>query len=687
MRSFGRAILASLLIVGAALGVRADNLKSSGSGNVDWPSYGGSRDEIHYSPLSQINDRNVDRLGLAWYADLGPTNSFSAPIEVDGVLYFATGYSVLHAMDARTGKPLWAYDPEVWKYARDKARMGLPIRGIAYDKGKIFTGTLDGRLIAVDARSGALLWSVMTLDPEDESVITGPPWVFNGKVVIGQGGADYGPFRGFVTAYDQNTGKLVWRFHTVPGNPALGFENKAMEMAAKTWKGEWWKWGGGGTAWHAMAYDPKFNRLYIGTGNGFPWNQKIRSPGGGDNLFLCSIVALDADTGAYVWHYQVNPGESWDYNSAMDIELADLKIDGKLHPVLLHAPKNGFFYVIDRTDGKLISAEKFTKVNWADRIDLATGRPVENPDARYPDGKVFPLFPASQGAHSVAAMSFNPGTGLVYLPAAEHGRYYADPPNLAAWHYLPRGPLNSGIAGAPPGTPPLPKRKSMLLAWDPVLQKARWSLTLPNTENGGTLTTAGNLVVQGESNGEIWVMAANTGKRLWTFDAQVGVLANPITYMLDGKQYLTVIAGFRGYVGNEPDWEYRLQKRRVLTFVLDGKASLPKAEFADLPFADDPAFKIDPQKAEFGRRVYATRCVYCHGQNVGGGGSAPDLRKSQVALSADGIASVARDGALVPAGMPQFEELSQQELDGLEHFIRMRARESIAAQNAAPAHH
>jgi quinohemoprotein ethanol dehydrogenase len=509
--------------------------------------------------------------------------------------------------------------------------------------------------------------------------------VFNGKVVIGQGGADYGPFRGYVSAYDQNTGKLLWRFYTVPGNPALGFENKTMEMAAKTWKGEWWKWGGGGTAWHAMAYDPKYNRLYIGTGNGFPWNQKIRSPGGGDNLFLCSIVALDADTGAYVWHYQVNPGESWDYNSAMDIELADLKIDGKIRPVLMHAPKNGFFYVIDRETGKLISAEKFTKVSWADHIDLATGRPVENPDARFADGKLFRLQPSPQGAHSVAAMSFNPRTGLVYLPASEDARYFRDPPNLATWQPKLRGPLNSGIGAPPADAPPLPRRKSMLIAWDPVRQQPRWNVPLPNTENGGTLTTAGNLVVQGESNGEIWVMAADTGKRLWTFDAQVGVLANPITYMLDGKQYLTIIAGFRGYVGNEPDWEYRLQKRRVLTFVLDGKAALPQAAFADLPFADDPAFKIDPQKADFGRRVYATRCVYCHGQNVVGGGSAPDLRKSQVALSADGIATVARDGALVPAGMPQFEELSQQELDGLEHFIRMRARESIAARNAAPA--
>ena len=367
----------------------------------------------------------------------------------------------------------------------------------------------------------------------------------------------------------------------------------------------------------------------------------------------------------------------------MDIQLADQKIDGSVRPVLMHAPKNGFFYVIDRTNGKLISAEKFAKVTWADRIDISTGRPVEHPEARYPDGKVFELWPSSQGAHNVAAMSFNPKTGLVYLPSGQHGRYYTDPADIPGWRYLPRGPLNNGLGPIPPGLPPLPTRKSTLLAWDPVAQKARWSVPLPNTENGGTLTTAGNLVIQGQSNGEIWAMAADSGKRLWTFDAQVGVLANPITYKLDGKQYLTVISGFRGYVGNVPNWEYRLQKRRVLTFLLDAKTKLPEGKHEDLPFADDPAFTLDPQKVDSGRHTYATRCVYCHGQNVVAGGSAPDLRKSQVALSAEGFASVVRGGALMSAGMPQFEEISQEELDSLEHFIRMRARESIAAQNAA----
>jgi quinohemoprotein ethanol dehydrogenase len=419
---------------------------------ANWMRVGRTDNEDHFSPLTQINDGNVGELGLAWSHDLATFNSFTAPLAVDGVLYFATGYSVLHAMDAATGKLLWTYDPEAWRAAGHKMRAGWGIRGIAYDNGKLFAGTIGGQLIAVDARTGKPLWSVQTVDKENSAYITGAPWVFRGKVMIGFGGADYGPVRGYVTAYDQATGKQAWRFHTVPGDPSKGFENKAMEMAAKTWTGEWWKFGGGGNVWGAMAYDPKYNRVYLGTGNGWPWNQKIRSPGGGDNLFLSSIIALDADTGEYVWHYQVNPGNSWDFNNAMDIELADLEIDGKMRSVLLHAPKNGFFYVIDRATGKLLSAEKFAKVNWADRIDLQTGRPVENPEARYPGGKPFLMYPWPLGAHGVQAMSFSPRTGLVYLPATDAGRVFVDPAgDLSKWQYKPGMFVNTGLGAPPPG--------------------------------------------------------------------------------------------------------------------------------------------------------------------------------------------------------------------------------------------
>ncbi|WP_084437536.1 PQQ-dependent dehydrogenase, methanol/ethanol family [Niveispirillum irakense] len=671
---FRRPLLAAALL----LTVAAMPLQAAPPG-ADWPGYGGP-DENHYSPLAQINEGNINRLKLAWYHDIDvPPSSFTAPIAVDGVLYFAAGHAVIHAMDAATGKLLWRYDPEAWKQAGQKLRGAWGIRGIAYDQGRIFTGTIDGRLIAIDARTGKPEWSVMTVEKEDERYVTGAPWVFNGKVVIGHGGADFAPIRGYVTAYDQKTGKQLWRFHTVPGDPAKGFENKAMEMAAKTWTGEWWKYGGGGTVWNTMAYDPKFNRLYIGTGNGSPWNQKIRSPGGGDNLFLCSIVALDADTGAYVWHYQTNPGETWDYNSSMDIELAELEIDGKRRPVILHAPKNGFFYVIDRETGKLISAEKIVKVNWADRIDIETGRPVENPAARYPDGKPALVFPSPFGAHNVEAMSFNPKTGLVYIPVMERGQVYVDPPgDLSQWRHSGGQRLSTGT-GAPPDAMQPPPPTSALLAWNPVTQKEAWRLPLKGARNGATATTAGNLVMQGRAVGRFDILAANNGRTVWSFDAQTAVQAQPITYMAKGKQYITVIAGARypGAIGLDREWNYHDQQWRVLTFALEGKATLPpRPAPMDMPLIETD--RIDPALATAGRTTYAQRCSICHGPAARSGGAAPDLLRSPIVGDGDSFKTVLHDGVLRERGMPDFPELSDGELEGLRHYIHQRAREEAA---------
>ena len=662
-----------------------DRIRANETDGADWAAYGRTFSEAHYSPLKQIDDRNVARLGLAWSYDLPVVSSvFSAPLAVDGVLYFAIGHSVVHAMDARTGKLLWVYDPEVYKVGGTKMRGGWGIRGIAYSDGRVFTGTLDGRLIALDGRTGALEWTAQTVERDDGRYITGAPWVFEGKVVIGHGGADFGGVRGYVTAYDAASGKQLWRFYTVPGDPKLGFEDDAMAMAAKTWHGEWWKYGGGGTAWHAMAYDPKYRRLYIGTGNGSPWNQKIRSPGGGDNLFLCSIIALDADTGKYVWHYQVNPGETWDYNAAMDIELAELEIGGKRRSVLLHAPKNGFFYVIDRADGKLVSAGQFAPQNWAERIDAATGRPVEKPDARFPDGKPVLVYPGPVGAHTVQAMSFNPVTGLVYIPTTDLGFIYSDPEGpLAGWQHKPGMVISNGIGKAPP-TMQIPPGKNWLQAWDPVAQKSVWSIPMTGYLNGGTATTAGNLVFQGRADGTFNAYAADTGRTLWTFDAQAGVVAQPITYAAGGRQYVTVLAGWRGGGpnGSGKEWDYYTQKRRVLTFALDGQAKLPPPDPVVRPFVDDPAFAIDATKAESGRETFAAHCNICHGPNALSGGAAPDLRKAAVPLSLEALTAVVHGGALLPRGMPQFAEFSPAQIEGLQHYIRQRARESIAAQAA-----
>ena len=512
---------ASAVVIGIALAgcgemdtstfVDDEALADAASGD-NWLAYARTYSEQRHSPLVQVNDGNVSELGIAWYVDLPDDRSLvGTPLVVDGVLYYEGSYNVLRAVDATTGELLWQYDPKVIETAGDRLRVLFAYsRGIAFWKGTIYVATIDGRLIAVDARDGTELWSQMTVDPALPLFITGVPKVFKDKVIIGNGGTELGPIRGYVTAYDAATGEQAWRFHVVPGNPADGFESEAMAMAAETWTGEWWKYGGGGTVWNAITYDPEFDVVYLGTGNGAPWNPKIRSPDGGDNLFLCSIVALDADTGEYRWHYQTTPAEAWDYNSNMDIVLADLTIDGREVKALLHAPKNGFFYVIDRETGALLSAEPFSKVTWASEIDLETGRPVEIAGARYEDGEA-EVYPSPWGAHSWHAMSYNPGTGLAYIPTMEIAGLYSDEGiDVKAWRSPDWAFDGAGVhlfgadAPADAGT-------SSLQAWDPVEQRAVWEAPLPGAWNAGTLTTAGNLVLQGRADGQLVVYRADDG--------------------------------------------------------------------------------------------------------------------------------------------------------------------------------
>jgi len=647
----------------------------------NWERYGRSDKEDHFSPLTLINENNIDRLGLAWSYDLPTATSsgVAAPLAVNGVLFFAAGHSVIHAMNAVTGKLLWEFDPQVYQVIGEELRGSWGVRGIAYSNGKVFTGTADGRLIAIKAKTGELIWSSKTTEKGDGRYITGAPYVIGDKVIIGHGGADFRPVRGYVTAYEIETGKMAWRFFTVPGNPKNGFENKAMEMAAKTWTGEWWKFGGGGTVWHAMAYDNDLNRVYIGTGNGAPWNQKIRSPDGGDNLFLCSIVALDAKTGEYIWHYQINPGNSWDYNAAMDIELAEIKIDGVLKKVILHAPKNGFFYVIDRVDGKLISAEPFARVNWAKRIDLETGRPVENPEARYPNNNAFMMSPDSSGAHGVAAMSFNPKTGLVYLPVRNRGGAVMDPPQMKDWNYSKHFYLEYGMGSAPTNLIS-PKSNGWLSAWDPINQKEIWRADLVGTKNGGTMTTAGNLVVQGQATGELSIYKADNGKKIWSFDTQNGINAQPITYKVNGKQYITQLTGWQDFIysGQGPRWNYHTQKRRVLTFALDEDQSLPKLEQTRIPIVDIPEFKIDNALVIEGQELYNRSCLACHGPALLADGAAPDLMRSGITGSLDALVDILHKGSLLKKGMPPYPELSIKEIKGIQHYIRYSIREELS---------
>ena len=633
------------------------------SDGKNWLAYGRTYSEQHYTPLKQVTSENISRLGLAWSLDLPNVhNGLTVPLAVDGVIYFTVDQSWVHAVDARTGKLLWRFDPEVYKVGGKKLPFSWGPRGIAYWKNKIYVATLDGRLIALDARTGKPLWTQQTVPTDDVANITGAPRVFNGKVLIGHGGADYGPIRGYVTTYDAETGKQSWRFYIVPGDPAKGFESKAMEMAAKTWTGEWWKKGGGGTVWNAMTYDPELNRVYLGTGNGQPHEWKARSPGGGDNLFLSSIVALNADTGEYVWHYQVDPRNDWDYNADMDMTTATVSIDGKPRKVLMQAPKNGFLYVIDRENGKLLSAEKIDYATWADRIDLKTGAPVENPDVRA--GKL-ELVPSAVGAHSVQAQAFSPQTGLLYLPTIRTG---------------------SGTRNGEKRAD-LPDRDSTRLqAWDPVARKETWSVKTPGTSNGGLMATAGNLVFEGMSDGTFNAFDARTGRKLWTFDVHFGMAGAPISYEVDGKQYVSIVAGWGGGgagVGGASTakfgWRYGHQVHRLLTFVLDGKTPLPPQAPPDLAVpVDDPQFVIDPKRAQAGNAVaFREMCVGCHGAVLIASSYAPDLRASGVPLSAEAFRDVVKNGSRLARGMPKYADLSDDDLESLRHFIRQRARDTM----------
>lgn len=558
--------------------------------------------------------------------------------------------------------------------------MGWGSRGIAWWNGKIYTGTQDGRLIAIDAKSGTPVWSVQTFEKNAAAYITGAPRVFDGKVIIGYAG-ETGKFRGYVTTYDAETGKLLWRFYTVPGDPAQGFENQAMRMAAKTWEGPWWKSGGGGAVWNAFAYDAQTRTIFFGTGEGYPKNRRARSQDKGDNLFTSSIVALDGKTGAYKWHYQLNPGDTWDYDATMDIELADLTIGGKPRKVLMQAPKNGFFYVIDRVTGQLIGADPYVKVTWASRIDLKTGRPIETPGARYPNGTTADIWPSGGiGGHSTMPMAYSPQTRLVYIPAVDLRYRYSDRGiDLRKWQ-PPNDRTIDDAFNIDVSDPDILHGTGELLAWDPVTQKAAWKVPYPTMVNGGVVATAGDLVFQGTLDGQFRAYSASSGQVLWSFAAQAPILAAPISYSVNGKQYVTVLTGVNGPMmiippqttgieGTDP----RSQARRVLTFSLGGSSSLPEAQPVRLEAIADPQFKPDDKSAKAGEAAYFDHCVLCHGVSLIAGGQAPDLRRSGTPLSADVFASVVRGGVYVPQGMPAFSELTDQQLSDLRQYIRTEA--------------
>ncbi len=663
---------------------------------AEWLAYGRTHNEQRFSPLTEVNATTVERLGVQWYVDLPEdVGLVSTPLVAEGVMYFTGTMNVIRAVDASNGKPLWTFDPEVAKEVAGHKRQGfVHSRGLSIYGNKLFAATWDGRLLALDRATGKQIWSTRTFPLTEPRYITGAPKAFKGKVLIGNGGTEHGPGRGYVTAYNSETGKQEWRFYIVPGNPADGFESPAMEMAAKTWTGEWWKHGGGGHAWHAFTYDAELDALYIGTGNGAPWNQRLRSPGGGDNLFLCSVVALDPDTGEYRWHYQTTPAETWDFNSNMDIVLADLEIDNKQVKAIMHAPKNGFFYVIDRRTGKLISAEPFAEVNWASHVDLATGRPVEIEAARYSKSRSR-VTPTPLGAHSWHAMSYSPLTRLVYLPTLHAAAEYDDSTYPADWENQPFL-AGTGVDFTAPGGPS--DYSGSLQAWDPVQQRAVWTVDQQGLWGSGTLATAGGLVFQGEQNGIFSAYNASTGKRLWSYDAGLGISAPPITYRLKGTQYISVLVGFGGaYAGGtvpgatELGWAYGVHTRRLLTFGIDGAAQPPPQP---APYFPQPIFEagfdVDAKLSALGEDLYNDHgCAFCHGPDAKAAGMTPDLRASPFPLSEmeTGFANVVRDGNRVGRGMPGYPGLTNHELKALRHYIRDMAHKSITAGTAALGEH
>ena len=662
--------------------VTGQRLEAAGGEAGNWLSHGRTYDEQRFSPLTAVNAGNVGDLGLAWYFDVPTQRGMEAtPVVVDGRMYVTGSWSIVYALDAASGEELWRYDPGVPKSWAQYACCDVVNRGVAVWGESVYVGTLDGYLVALDAATGEERWRVDTIDRKPPYTITGAPRVARGLVFIGNGGADYG-VRGYLSAYDAETGELRWRFYTVPGDPANDFESEALEQAAKSWTGEWWKYGGGGTVWDSMAYDPELDLLYFGVGNGSPWNQQIRSPEGGDNLFLSSIVAVRPDTGEYVWHYQTTPGETWDFTATQHIILADLEIDGELRKVLMQAPKNGFFYVLDRTNGEFISAEAFIPVTWATGVDADTGRPVEVPGARYKEAP-FLMLPSGFGAHNWHPMAFSPVESLVYLPAQELPALYMSEGGFE----FTGGFWNSGIDFEVLHMPDDPAVKAeigkmirgALVAWDPVAQREVWRYQHAGPWNGGALATAGNLVFQGSLIGEVAAYKADSGERLWTFDAQTGVAAAPISYSADGRQHVAVAAGWGtlfAVFGGEATAAIQLQNHsRILAFSLGGDKSLPeRPAVAVSAVPEPPPVETSAEQLAAGKDVYYDRCVACHGMNAVSGGLMPDLRHATAETHAAWDAIVL-GGSLRDSGMPAFGGiLSKADTDAVHAFVINESR-------------
>jgi quinohemoprotein ethanol dehydrogenase len=677
--------------VGPAVAVTDARLLNAANEPSQWLSYGGSYSEQRFSKLAQVNLDTVKTLGLKWFADYDTNlDQHGTPLYVDGAIFVSTAWNKLYAFDAKTGKQLWQYNAKVPGEWLKNVCCGNVNRGVAAFNGKIYMGTLDGRLVAIDAKTGKEAWSTNTIDgdasdPLNRYSLTMAPRIAKGKVFIGASGGEFG-VRGWIAAFDAETGKQIWRFYNVPGDPSKGFENEAMKKAAATWSGEWWKLGGGGTVWDAVIYDPETDLLIYGTGNGTPWNQTNRDPKGGDNLYIASIVALKPDSGEYVWHYQTTPGDTWDYDAVSPMMTADLTIDGEKRHVVMQPNKNGFMYVLNAADGKLLSADAFTEVNWAKGVNLKTGRPNVVPEARYKN-RPWNLAPGVQGGHSWHPNAFSPETGLVYIPAWE--AYF---PMIADPNYKPAtGGFNLGISFGSPNmaaTNLQPTNKTgitgRLKAWDPVARKVVWETEgfVNDRPTGGVLATAGGLVFMGNGGGqELRAYDAKSGAQVWSYKTQTNIYAAPITYELDGKQYVAASVG-----GVARGGYFAPGYSRMLVFELGGTAQLPPNEEYTPPPLNPPASTAAADVIKTGGEKYSQYCSVCHGNDgVMQRGTFPNLMVTPMLHTQEGFDQIVLQGVRAEKGMGSFaKDLSAADSAAVREYLISRANVLKSAPPGGP---